>query len=155
LLIAVGGPSSAELAGRAGDGFIATSPEGDLIEIFDKAGGHGKPRYGSLTVWGQGREVRTADCASNLAYPGMESSLSWELALPTHFEDVAKLVRRRRREGDRLRAGSGASRGGDHEICEGRLRPHRRPPGWSGSGGFFRYYATDVLPRLKPVTTAA
>jgi hypothetical protein len=36
LLVAVGGPSSAELAGRAGDGFIATSPEGNPMRSSTK-----------------------------------------------------------------------------------------------------------------------
>jgi G6PDH family F420-dependent oxidoreductase len=157
LLIAVGGPSSAELAGRAGDGFIATSPEGDLIEIFDKAGGNGKPRYGSLTVcWA--KDEKSARRTAHRIWPtvAMESSLSWELPLPTHFEDVAKLVTEDA-VAKEIVCGPDPERhveaimkyvkaGFDH------IGVHQVGP---DQAGFFRFYSTEVLPRLKPVTKAA
>jgi coenzyme F420-dependent glucose-6-phosphate dehydrogenase len=93
ILLAAGGPRSAELAARIGDGLIATGPEADMIRAFDAAGGRSKPRYGSVTVcWA--RDVKTARKTAHRVWPtvAMESSLSWELPLPKHFEDVAKLV---------------------------------------------------------------
>src|SRR4029450_1081138 len=111
------------MAGRSGDGLIATSPEADLIEVFDKAGGKGKPRYGSLTVcWA--KDEKSARQTAHRIWPtvAMESSLSWELPLPQHFEDVAHT--------------------GLHQVGP-------------DQAGFFRFYATEVLPRLKPVTKAA
>jgi len=93
LLVATGGPRSAELAGRLGDGLIATGPEAELVRAFDAAGGRGKPRYGSVTVcWA--RDEKSARKTAHRIWPtaAMESSLSWELPLPQHFEDAAKLV---------------------------------------------------------------
>jgi coenzyme F420-dependent glucose-6-phosphate dehydrogenase len=93
ILLAAGGPRSAELAARIGDGLIATGPEADMVRAFDDAGGRSKPRYGSVTVcWA--RDLKTARKTAHRIWPtvAMESSLSWELPLPQHFEDVAKLV---------------------------------------------------------------
>ena len=157
LLVAVGGPESAEMAGRVGDGFIATSPEGDLIEMFGKAGGKGKPRYGSLTVcWA--RDEKSARRTAHRVWPtvAMESSLSWELPLPQHFEDVAKLVTEDA-VAEEIVCGPDPERhvraimtyvdaGFDH------VGVHQVGP---DQAGFFRFYATEVLPRLKPFRRAA
>ncbi|MGC9541487.1 LLM class F420-dependent oxidoreductase [Streptomyces sp. UG1] len=48
--IAVSGEQSCALAGRLGDLVIATEPEADLLEAFDRHGGEGKPRVGQLPV---------------------------------------------------------------------------------------------------------
>jgi G6PDH family F420-dependent oxidoreductase len=93
ILLAAGGPRSAKLAAQIGDGLIATGPEADMVRAFDDEGGRGKPRYGSVTVcWA--RDMKTARKTAHRIWPtvAMESSLSWELPLPQHFEDVAKLV---------------------------------------------------------------
>ncbi len=50
LYLAVGGPRSADLAGRLGDGMIGTDPDASLLDAFGRAGGAGKPRYAELTV---------------------------------------------------------------------------------------------------------
>ena len=93
LLVAAGGPRSAELAGRLGDGMIGTGPEPELFTTFDKAGGTGKPCYGELTVC-VAKDEKTARRIAREHWPtaAMESSLSWELPLPAHFEAVAELV---------------------------------------------------------------
>jgi len=93
LLVAIGGPRGAELAGDLGDGAIATGPERRLLEAFRKAGGAGKPTYGEVTVcWG--RDERKARQLARERWPtaAMESALSWELPLPANFEAVAGLV---------------------------------------------------------------
>ena len=58
-----------------------------------EAGGTGKPRYGELTVcWAE--DEKTARRTARAGWPtaAMESALSWELPLPSHFEAVAALV---------------------------------------------------------------
>jgi G6PDH family F420-dependent oxidoreductase len=145
------------MAGRAGDGFIATIPEGDLIEMFDKAGGRGKPRYGSLTVcWA--KDEKSARRTAHRIWPtvAMESSLSWELPLPKHFEDVAELVTEDP-VAEEFVCGQDPERhvaaiikyvkaGFDH------VGVHQVGP---DQEGFFRFYAAEVLPRLALVRTAA
>ncbi|HET9490469.1 MAG TPA: TIGR03557 family F420-dependent LLM class oxidoreductase [Methylomirabilota bacterium] len=93
LLVAVGGPKSAELAGGLADGLIATDADAELVSAFDAAGGRDKPRYGSVTVcWA--RDAQSARKTAHRIWPtaAMESSLSWELPLPQHFEQAAKHV---------------------------------------------------------------
>src|SRR4051812_17165470 len=47
--VAAGGKQSAELAGRIGDGFIATSPQKELVQTFSQNGGGQKPRIGQYS----------------------------------------------------------------------------------------------------------
>ena len=49
LVIAAGGVEAARLAGRKGDGLIATEPRADLIEAFASSGGSG-PRYAEVAL---------------------------------------------------------------------------------------------------------
>jgi len=157
LLVAVGGPQSAEMAGRLADGFIATSPVADLIEIFDKAGGRDKPRYGSLTVcWAE--DEKSARRTAHRVWPNaaMESSLSWELPLPKHFEDVAKLVTEDA-VAEEIVCGPDPQRhvGAIMKYLEAgfdHIAVHQVGPDQTG---FFRFYATEVLPRLKLIGKAA
>ena len=93
ILVAVGGPRAAELAGRIGDGYIGTSPKADSIKKFQAAGGKGKPRYGELTVcWAEKEAAARKTAHERWPTAPMPSSLSWELPLPSHFESAAELV---------------------------------------------------------------
>jgi G6PDH family F420-dependent oxidoreductase len=49
VIIAAGGAEAARLAGRKGDGLIATEPRADLIEAFGSSGGSG-PRYAEVAM---------------------------------------------------------------------------------------------------------
>jgi G6PDH family F420-dependent oxidoreductase len=48
--IAVSGPDSCRLAGERADLMIATEPRAELGEMFDEAGGAGKPRIGQVAL---------------------------------------------------------------------------------------------------------
>lgn len=93
ILVAASGEQAAQLAGRLGDGLIATSADAELVQQFVDAGGSERPRYGQLTLcWGTDRDqaIRTAHQQwPNAALPGQ---LSQELALPAHFGQAAQLV---------------------------------------------------------------
>ena len=90
--IAAAGSSAAELAGRLGDGLISTSPDEELVQAYESAGGAG-PRYGQLTVcWAKSEDeaVRTAlEWWPNAALAG---ELGQELPLPRHFEQATAMV---------------------------------------------------------------
>jgi coenzyme F420-dependent glucose-6-phosphate dehydrogenase len=91
IMIAVGGPKSAEIAGRLGDGLIGTSPKADSIRQFEQAGGRGKPRYGEVTVcWAE--KAADARRIAREVWPiaALGSGLAWELPLPRHFESAAE-----------------------------------------------------------------
>lgn len=93
IYVAAGGEQAAELAGRVGDGLIATSPSSETVKAFEDGGGKGKPRYGQATFcWGRDKreQIRLAhEWWPTSALPGQ---LSQELALPSHFEQAAELV---------------------------------------------------------------
>jgi coenzyme F420-dependent glucose-6-phosphate dehydrogenase len=151
LYVAVGGRRSADLAGRVADGMIGTDPDASVLADFARAGGAGKPRYGELTVCWAKDEV-TAKRIARAQWPtsAMESSLSWELPLPEHFEAVAELVTEDQvaetivcgPDPDRHLAAirKYAAAGYDH-VCIHQVGKDQK--------GFFEFYAEEILPHMK------
>jgi coenzyme F420-dependent glucose-6-phosphate dehydrogenase len=94
VVIAASGPKAAELAGRLGDGLMATSPDKEITQQFEKAGGKDKPCYAEMTVcWAanENKARQTAfECWPNVAIKG---ELTQVLPVPAHFEQAAKMVR--------------------------------------------------------------
>jgi coenzyme F420-dependent glucose-6-phosphate dehydrogenase len=92
LHVAASGSQAAELAGRLGDGLIATSPNADVVSAFRAAGGRG-PRIAQMSVcWAatesEGRRV-ALEWWPTAAIGG---NLSQELPRPQEFEAAAQLV---------------------------------------------------------------
>jgi coenzyme F420-dependent glucose-6-phosphate dehydrogenase len=157
IMVAVGGPKSAELAARIGDGLVGTEADGKTIKQFDAAGGKGKPRYGELTVcWA--KDERTARRIAHEQWPtaATPSGLAWELPLPRHFESVAELVTEDA-VAESITCGPDPARhveaieeyakaGYDH-VCVHQVGPDQ--------AGFFRFYEREVLPRLTSLQPAA
>lgn len=150
ILIAGAGPKAAQLAGRAGDGFIGTSPKSELLYEFNRSGGEGKPCYGEVTVcWAsdEGKARRTAHERWPIA--AMEGELLQELRVPAHFEQTAKMIT----EGDIAKSvvcgpdpqrhieaiETYADAGYDH-VWIHQIGPDQE--------GFFRFYEDEVLPRF-------
>ena len=74
-------------------GLIGTGPDASLLATFDRAGGAGKLRYAEMTVcWAKDEATAKRIAREHWPTSAMESSLSWELPLPEHFEAVAELV---------------------------------------------------------------
>lgn len=85
--------NAAQLAGRIGDGLVATSPDDEVVKAFEQAGGDGKPKVGMMhcaydTDAKRGLERATREWP-NLALKG---PLSQELATPSDFEEAAAMV---------------------------------------------------------------
>jgi G6PDH family F420-dependent oxidoreductase len=87
------GPKSVELAGRIGDGYATTMPDGDLIGRFHASGGEGKPvQAGTKVCFGSDEDeaVRTVHRLwPNEVLPG---ELPQVLPDPEHFEQATELV---------------------------------------------------------------
>jgi G6PDH family F420-dependent oxidoreductase len=157
LYIAAGGPKSAEIAAQLGDGLVGTSPDQAMLARFDEAGGRGKPKVAEVTVcWAS--DERSARRTAHEWWPtaAMESSLSWELPLPKHFEDVATLVTEDAvaesivcgPDADRhVQAITTYAEAGYDQICVHQVGPDQE--------GFMRFYERDVLPRLSRLRAAA
>ena len=92
IVVAAGGPEAAELAGRVGDGLVATSPDREVVERFVEAGGSG-PRYGQLTVCWADTEAEARRTALEW-WPngGLQGPLGQELPLPEHFVAASRMV---------------------------------------------------------------
>jgi coenzyme F420-dependent glucose-6-phosphate dehydrogenase len=94
LLISASGSEAAELAGRIGDGLVATSPERALVNRFDGSGRSGRPHYAEIAVCYDTREEHALETALEWwPNPGIPGELSAELPLPRHFEQAATTVR--------------------------------------------------------------
>jgi G6PDH family F420-dependent oxidoreductase len=93
IAIAAAQPKAAELAGRAGDALIGVSPDEEVVEHFEQAGGNGKPRYAQVTVCYAASEQEAKKTAYEI-WPngGMEGPLGQELAIPEHYEAAAQLL---------------------------------------------------------------
>ena len=93
IMVAAAGPKAAEVAGQIGDGLIGTSPEAEVVQSFEKAGGARKPRYGQVTVcWAQDEAAARRTAYEIWPNAANEGELSQELPAPAHFEQVAKMV---------------------------------------------------------------
>ncbi|MFN2556666.1 MAG: TIGR03557 family F420-dependent LLM class oxidoreductase [Nitriliruptorales bacterium] len=151
IMMAASGANAAELAGRIGEGLIATSPDRELVETFTAMGSAKRPCYAELKVcWAESESEARRQAHTwwpNLGIPG---ELGQELPTPAHFEQAASLVREDD-VGEALVGGPDPDRhvagvqafieaGFDH-ICVHQVGPDQ--------GGFFRFYEQEVLPRLR------
>jgi coenzyme F420-dependent glucose-6-phosphate dehydrogenase len=150
IVIAASGPRAAELAGRLGDGLVATSPDKQVIQQFEKAGGKGKRCYSEMIVcWAkdEGTARRTAlEYWPNVALPG---ELSQVLPVPAHFEQAAKMVREED-IGRQIVCGPDAAshleelrryeEAGFTHVFVHQVGPDQE--------GFFRFYEQHILPQL-------
>jgi G6PDH family F420-dependent oxidoreductase len=95
IAVAAAQPKAAELAGRLGDAFVGVSPEKEIVDRFDQAGGAGKPRYGQLHVsYGPDEDEAKQRAYDLWPNAGIQGALSQELPLPEHYEQAAQTVTR-------------------------------------------------------------
>jgi G6PDH family F420-dependent oxidoreductase len=93
LIVAAAAQNAAELAARKGDGTMNTSPDGDLVQQYEQAGGK-KPIYGKVTgVFAPSEATAKRIGLERQPNAAMGGALSQELPLPRDFEAVAELVR--------------------------------------------------------------
>jgi G6PDH family F420-dependent oxidoreductase len=92
--IAVSGPDGCRLAGEHADVMIAVEPRAELAQMFDAAGGAGKPRVGQMPL--------SYDPDPQIAVKRVMEQFRWftgpwtvnsELPLPASFDAASRLVR--------------------------------------------------------------
>jgi len=94
IYVAAGGNKAAEMAGRLGDGLISTSPDKELVQAFNSAGGAQKQRFGQVTVcWAADEQSALKTAQEWWASAAVPGELSQELPLPRHFEQATQMVR--------------------------------------------------------------
>jgi G6PDH family F420-dependent oxidoreductase len=91
--IAVSGKQSCDLAGRLADVMIAVEPETSLVEMFDAAGGTGKPRVGQVPVcFDDDRSAATERAHSLFRWFGGGWKVNAELPGPSGFAGASQFV---------------------------------------------------------------
>jgi len=93
IYIAAGGPESATIAGKHGDGLINTSPDIEVFDAYVAAGGGKETTYGQITVcWAKDKDDAVRTAREIWGYTGLPGQITQELALPMYFQEAAKLV---------------------------------------------------------------
>jgi G6PDH family F420-dependent oxidoreductase len=91
--VAVSGPDSCSLAGRKADIMIAVEPEPSLGEMFDAAGGSGKPRVGQVAVcYDADRESAVERAHEQFRWFGLGWKVNADLPNPESFEGATQFV---------------------------------------------------------------
>ena len=92
--IAVSGPGSCRLAGRHADAMIATEPRAELGQLFDGAGGSGKPRIGQIAVsYDPDERIAARRAMEQFRWFTGGWRVNAELPVPASFEQASRTVR--------------------------------------------------------------
>src|SRR3954452_9619170 len=92
--IAISGEQSARIAGELADLMIAVEPRGELGEMFDAAGGGGKPRVGQMPIsFDPDRDAAVARAHSLFRWFGLGWKVNAELLGPSAFDSASQFVR--------------------------------------------------------------
>jgi coenzyme F420-dependent glucose-6-phosphate dehydrogenase len=157
IVVAAAGSNAATLAGRIGDGLVATGADPELVKTFETSGGQGKPRYAEIQVcWARSEDEARRTALEFWPVAAIAGPLHAELPLPSHFEVATESVTQERvarevacgPDPDRHVAEirKYADAGFDH-LCVHQVGPDQE--------GFVRFYEREVLPRLTSLRAAA
>ncbi|MEV4162623.1 TIGR03557 family F420-dependent LLM class oxidoreductase [Nonomuraea dietziae] len=145
------GAKSVELAGRIADGYISTGPAAEMVELFHKSGGEGKPAAGGLKVCYAPDEAQARATIHRL-WPtqGVKGEAAQLLPLPRHFEQLAEMVTEEEAAGSspcgpdpevHVEAIRKYVEAGFDEVYISQIGPDQ--------DAFFSFYSEEVLPRLR------
>lgn len=150
LLMAADGEIAARNAGKWGDGLITPGVKENLVKIFKKSGGEGKPCYAEASVcWAENEEK-----AMDIAYEywpilANKGGINWEIPTPKYFEGLAEMVNRETL-GHHAVCGSDPEahiqeikrfeKAGYDQVFIHHLGPDQR--------GFIDFYRSEVLPQF-------
>ena len=91
--VAVSGPDSCRLAGDKADLMIAVEPKSELGEMFDAAGGAGKPRVGQMAIcYDSDREAAVQRAHEQFRWFGLGWKVNADLPNPESFEAATQFV---------------------------------------------------------------
>ena len=92
--IAVSGAGGCRLAGKHADAMIAVEPRAELGEMFDRAGGTGKPRIGQIAVsYDPDQDIAVKRALEQFRWFTGGWPVNAELPLPVSFDTAARTVR--------------------------------------------------------------
>jgi len=91
--IAVSGEDSCQLAGRKADLMVAVEPEAELGEMFDAAGGAGKPRVGQVALaYDTDRDAAVRTAHEQFRWFGLGWKVNADLPNPESFAGATQFV---------------------------------------------------------------
>jgi G6PDH family F420-dependent oxidoreductase len=91
--IAVSGPEACRIAGSKADLMIGTEPKGELIRMFEAAGGAGKPRVGQVALcYDTSREAAVKRAHEQFRWFGLGWKVNTDLPNPDGFEAATQFV---------------------------------------------------------------
>jgi G6PDH family F420-dependent oxidoreductase len=91
--VAVSGPASCRLAGTKADLMIAVEPKSELGELFDQAGGEGKPRVGQIALaYDTDRDAAIQRAHEQFRWFGLGWKVNADLPNPESFEAATQFV---------------------------------------------------------------
>lgn len=94
VFVAASGEASASLAAEIGDGLIGLAPDGEMLQRYRSDAGTEAPAYAEITVcWNADADEGRRIALERWPNAGVPGALNAELALPSHFEQAATLVR--------------------------------------------------------------
>jgi len=92
--VAVSGQQSCTIAGELGDVMIGVEPKPELAEMFDAAGGAGKPRIGQMPIsFGTDQDAAVQRAHSLFRWFGFGWKVNAELPGPPAFDAAGQFVR--------------------------------------------------------------
>jgi G6PDH family F420-dependent oxidoreductase len=92
--LAVSGRRSCTLAGNRADVMVATEPKPELVEMFEEAGGQGKPKVGQLAVcYDPDRDAAVERAHEQFRWFGLGWKVNTDLPAPSSFEGATQFVR--------------------------------------------------------------
>jgi len=149
VLVSAFGPLAADMAAEVADGFVSTSPDGEMIERYRAQGGEG-PTLATIKVcWGPDEEAARKEAHRLWASSGVPGQSSQELSMPAHFEEAADLVTPEQLA-EKIPCGPDPERHLDtirKYVDAGFDEIHLSQVG-EDQAGFFRFFTEELAPRL-------
>ena len=143
------GEKAVRLAARIADGYMCVQPNADFVRLYRESGGGDRPVQGGLKVcWGADEQAARKTMHRLWRTDEIPGEAAQLLPLPRHFDQVADLIGI-----DQISAPCGPDpaahvagirayeEAGFDEVYIGQVGPDQE--------GFFDFYASTVLPRLR------
>ncbi len=150
--VAVSGSDSCRLAAAKADLMIATEPKAELGEMFERAGGAGRPRVGQVALcYDPSREAAVERAHEQFRWFGLGWKVNADLPNPESFEAATSLV-----TPDQV--GEQISCGPDVEAHVEKIRPYIEAGfdevalvqiGNESQAAFIEWAARELLPALR------
>jgi G6PDH family F420-dependent oxidoreductase len=150
--IAVSGPGSCRLAGRHADAMIAVEPRVELGNLFDRAGGSGKPRIGQIALsYDPDQKAAVKRAMDQFRWFTGGWRVNAELPVPASFDSASRTVREED-VSQRMPCGPDVRRhvAGIREFeAAGFTHVALVQVGGDTQEQFITWAATELLPRLR------